>query len=729
MNSHGNSRRPMPDHNEWPAFALPWNDTSTGPTDMSFLLHKPAGKDGFIQIADGHLATGDGERWRIWGQNLCFGAALPPMEMAPIIARRMAKYGINCVRLHHMDHRWPRGVLMRRLKAQPTESGQSTRELDPEALARLDYLIHCCKENGIYINVNLNVSRPFTEADGVKQVEWIGYGKALTYFDPQLIKLQKEYAEQLLEHVNPFTGVRYADEPAVAIVEIVNENSLLDSWQKGRLRGEQTEPAGTFADIPPTYANDLQRMWNDWLEHRYGSRETLMEVWKGDLQDDEDPSENTVRRLVPEEFDQAADRRFQDEAMFYAELERSFFKDMCRFLRNDIGVKQLIVGTSDWDHSINRQLAVENNTLLDVMDGHSYWQHPHFPGAAWSRTEWTITNTPMVDEPDHSAPARLSRTAVKGMPYIVSEVNAPFPNDYATEYIPILTSYALLQDWDGIFMFAYGGGSQEGNWTDGAIRSYFDMKNDPVKMAETALAALIFCRGDVQSAERTVERHLTRERVLESQRRYRPDDRHPYALPYLLGRLALVHKTRLADFHADGLQPAEGEIDLPEGGIVSDTGELTWELSDDEGCVRIDTPRYQAIIGRAGARSTSGMTFDLSTPFAAVQIASLDEHPIAKADRLLLVTTAQVANTDMEWLDATRRSLGASWGQEPTRIEPVVGSLTLHGRPDAVSVILRPLDERGQPGDDGLPFQKAGEGWRIELTEDLGTVWYTVEFE
>ena len=120
---------------------------------MSFLLHRPAGAKGFIKIVDGHLATGDGERWRIWGQNFCFGAALLPMDMAPIVARRLAKFGINCIRLHHMDHRWPRGVLIRRMREDvdpiSRRDTETTRALDTEAMARLDYFVACCKENGV----------------------------------------------------------------------------------------------------------------------------------------------------------------------------------------------------------------------------------------------------------------------------------------------------------------------------------------------------------------------------------------------------------------------------------------------------------------------------------------------------------------------------------------------------------------------------------------------------
>ena len=104
---------PIPDHDVWPEFSMPWNDNLPGPTDMSFLLEKPAGAAGFIRNVDGHLATGDGRRWRMWGVNICTDMPLPPMDLAPVVARRLAKYGVNCVRLHAIDHRWPNGILMR----------------------------------------------------------------------------------------------------------------------------------------------------------------------------------------------------------------------------------------------------------------------------------------------------------------------------------------------------------------------------------------------------------------------------------------------------------------------------------------------------------------------------------------------------------------------------------------------------------------------------------------
>ena len=72
------------------------------PTNIASWLEKPAGKDGFVTVKDGHLHAG-GKRLRIFGVNMAFGGNFPTKEDAPKVAARMAKFGINCVRFHHMD--------------------------------------------------------------------------------------------------------------------------------------------------------------------------------------------------------------------------------------------------------------------------------------------------------------------------------------------------------------------------------------------------------------------------------------------------------------------------------------------------------------------------------------------------------------------------------------------------------------------------------------------------
>ena len=84
----------------------------------------------------------------------------------------------------------------------------SSRSLDPEALARLDWMVACLKTQGIYVDMNLPVARRFSAADGVKGGESVGWGKPVLYFDEWLIELQKEYARQLLHHRPSFPCAR-----------------------------------------------------------------------------------------------------------------------------------------------------------------------------------------------------------------------------------------------------------------------------------------------------------------------------------------------------------------------------------------------------------------------------------------------------------------------------------------------------------------------------------------
>jgi hypothetical protein len=720
-------------HETWPVFSIPTDDLTPGPTDLSYLLHKPAGSLGIIRIQDGHLVTGDGSRWRIWGMNLTARTCLPSMQKAPILARHLAKYGINCVRLHFMDLRWPNGILMRSSQPDPGRKtgdrpmrnhDQDTRSLDPEALACLDYFVACLKENGVYVDINLNVARPFTAADGVAQAEWLGYAKALTYFDPRLIELQKEYASQILGHVNPFTGTRYAHEPAVALVELVNENSLLESWLSDRLRGEQTRPAGTWTDIPPLYAAELDRRWNSHLKERYSDRPALSAAWQGDIRSSEDPWQGSVRRLRRADFPTASHERFAEESEFYAAIERAYFDEMVCYLQEEIGVRQIILGSSDHNQGLNNPLHLENLSRLGITDGHFYWQHPEFPKSDWSPTDWTISNTPMVDAPDRSVIARVARSRVEGMPYLVSETNCPFPNDFASGFIPILAAYARFQDWDGIFLYTYNESNAEDAPGDDAIRSFFAVASDPLKMAETAAGALGFLRGDVHQANETLHRHITRAQMIESQRMPLGDS--PFWVDHMPGRLALLHRLSIADFAAAENAPHSGEFRLDEDSIISDTGELTWSGFPGDGRVCANTPRWQFLIGRAGNSATSNLALDLHTPYAALQSISLDEQPLSRSGQILLVTATRVANSGMKWIDASRHSLGDQFGGPPTRIEPLAGSLALRGLERVQSAAIVALDGRGQPSGQALPIPHDANGFTIAFNDLPPSTWYLI---
>ena len=204
-----------------------------------------------------------GKRVRLWGVNLSFGANLPTHEDAPYIAARLAAAGVNSVRCHHMDtSRWPRGLW----------NSRDGKTIEPEALDRLDFFIDQLARQGICVNLNLHVGRSHSQYLGLPETNR-QYDKISNIFTPELINAQKKFARELLGRVNPYRKVRYADDPAVAIVEITNENSFF-MWSS----------AETLRTLPIYYADILQKKFNDWLKQQYGSDEKLREAWSGGAQ-------------------------------------------------------------------------------------------------------------------------------------------------------------------------------------------------------------------------------------------------------------------------------------------------------------------------------------------------------------------------------------------------------------------------------------------------------------
>ena len=219
-----------------------------------------AGADGFIKARQGEFFTDKG-RVRLLGVNLCFSANFCPHEKAERLAAALARFGFGVVRLHHMDFHdiWGKNI------------GKGKTEIDPEKLEKLDYLISRLYERGIYVDINLRVSRAFDEKDGFENSsELPEMSKGVDNFDRRMIELQKKYAKDLLTHVNPYTGKAYVDDPGVATIEINNENSVVANWSWGDLD-----------KLPEPYAGEFKALWNAWLQKKYRTTAALREAWSG----------------------------------------------------------------------------------------------------------------------------------------------------------------------------------------------------------------------------------------------------------------------------------------------------------------------------------------------------------------------------------------------------------------------------------------------------------------
>ncbi len=282
----------------WFPFTLSWEDHSKSAADASDLLVDVPGQDpatvidarGFLHAsADGHFYwERTGKRARFWGVNFTFNADFPPSPDVPLragefrderaadkVARRLAKLGVNVVRFHHMDTQGsPSGIW------DPKYYPADTQHLDADQLKRLDWLIYQLRQNGIYVNLNLKVGRHFGPGDGVDFSQLftdpLSYFQGVSHFNRRMIDLQRDYATQLLTHRNPYTGKTYAEDPAVAFVEIANEDSMFGNMLND---GGLNYVPGTSGSLPESYSAELDGLWIDWLARRYSSREALENAW------------------------------------------------------------------------------------------------------------------------------------------------------------------------------------------------------------------------------------------------------------------------------------------------------------------------------------------------------------------------------------------------------------------------------------------------------------------
>ena len=686
-------------------FSLNWENSTDSKLNLSFLLEKPAGKDGFITIRNGHFVKPSGERFKIWGVNLTAGACFPEKKDASLVAAYLARFGINAVRLHFLDSNWGQD------RSLFNYSLNTTRELFAPQLDKLDYFISELKKAGIYTDLNLNVGRTFRKDDGVPEYEALGFAKAVTLFDDHIIELQKEYARQLLTHVNPYTGNAYINEPAIIVMEIVNENSLVEAWFDNRLLGLKTASNNTtWMDIPPYYGTELTMKYNNWLKQNMSPSD----IEKIEKEAGVKPGEE-IPRLTPEEFDIASQLRFYSEAEFIITTERNFYTGMYDFLKNELKVKSLIIANSDHNHWRNGYALLSNTSLLDVVDGHVYWQHPSdMTDEKTGKRYSIIENTPMVNNPGYSTVVQLSRSAVEGKPYIISEINHPFPNEYACEGIPILGAYASLQDWDGIFYYTLEHVAPDKWYTN--YSGSFGMGMDPVKMPGMAATGLMFLRGDLEPAENCIYREYTSEDIMEGIRT--SPDKRPYFTEGFSTIIPLIHKTRIRSFDSKTISyPVIKEEPV----IKSETGEINWHKNEN-GFVEVSAPRIESLTGYTTETTflLKHLKVNVDNEFTSFTLISLDDKSLASSEKLFFVATGRTGMQGMKWDEKRQRLIEP--GSKPTTIEVIKGEITINGLQGAKSVIVEPLDGSGNPINSVSRKVKKGTV-TFTIGEEV-TVWY-----
>jgi hypothetical protein len=598
------------------------------------MLDAPAGKLGFNTVRGEHFFTGD-RRLRLWGVNICSAACFPTHSDADAIANRLAHFGINAVRFHHMDHAaWPDGIF--------TDDKLET--LSPDALDRLDYFIAALKSRGIYADLNLHVSRWWSKAHNWPNADKTpNFDKMIDLFDPDLIAANKQYARDLLTHINAFTHNRYADEPAVAMVEINNEDTFF-TWD-----GEKK-----LASIPEPYAGMLMTRWKDWRSNQGFSAATATTL----------PT-------------RASDVWCQ----FLQQTEQACYDDMRDFLKRDLGVKMPITGTIALG-----PLGQYTQSHMDFVDSHRYWDHPIFPHKQWDSKDWKIENRSNIDVPQRMM-FLAEADRVHGKPFTMTEFNEAAPNEYQAEGIPMIASYAAIQDWDAVFIFDY---VHTADWRLDHIANYFDIEGNPLKMAALPFGSRIFLSGAIQPIEDEQIVKISLQDAIENTPRFYQD-----ISGFLTKRLGItaddfLHRrlsVEYTDAKTSTTSPASKKTD----------SRISW--TNRQFIFRDDHARAAVFAGISDGKPIDlnfATITDLKNPFAVIMAVPKEMSDSLDLGTLLIYAASRAQNTGQQW-NSTRTSCESHWGSAPVLIDPVIARLALSGECRSYPLLSNGQVARGNP--------------------------------
>lgn len=652
--------QPRTDTRDWFPYTYRWDEIAPAPA-LDFGIHDaPAGKHGFIGIRDGHLCFPTGQRARFWGVCVCGKSAFPTHEQADIVAARLAKCGVNLVRLHALE-----GVLL-------DSQAQSSRIFDPEMLERVDYLAAALLKRGIYLFMDWRTNFRVLKNDGLAPHHLYLW----SLLDERFVALNQDYGRLLFQHENPYTGRRYVDEPGLVAVEIINETDVF-----GAFEGKKSENADT-----ELLRAALGERWNRWLLEQYGDRNGVAKAWtdaRGQcgLRPDEDPAQGNVELPLPAYNTGTWDRdnttptglaRTSDALRFLYTLQTDYFLRMRRFL-GDLGVRVPISGTN-WKMHIRPN--ARSNAQLDFTENHAYWDHampwpPSLKGYTASRQKPMVRTNPVLG--DSGIIDQLGAGAVPGKPFLVTEWNFDNPNEYRCEGPLWMAAYGSLQDWDAVICYCFYGGwgrswDQVGEYDErGMYLGSEETFNDPALLALFPAASALFVRGDVQPARHEVHIGYSATDAFASQGSWGNELGHLRFLSYR-------HRVRQAYFDtayagkaaavvASGLS-ATGDYSAAAHAVLG----ANTPLLDAHGSQRDWNALARAMLpGSPVADGDQGTLFPLSLNAVPADATLLWPEQggcsgLLDDRRLLLPPSAQLARRDPLWFRQAFAQASARWG-------------------------------------------------------------------
>ena len=615
----------------------PWIEPGSA-LDFTAVLphHAPAGTFGRVVAVGDHFEFEGlpGVPQRFYGVNLCFTANLPSSrEAADRFVANLARIGYNAIRAHHHE----RSLVVEDGRYHP---GQDDTAPSPAQWEKFDNLVAACVENGVYLTTDLFVSRSHVtpwRAVGIDRDGTVPQDafKVLAAFHEPAYSNLCAWTRAFLGHVNPRTGRSLAEEPALATLALINEGNLgnwggaflrdlpgvADAWQAW-ISAKAGEPA--FADIPSTIPDTLYAEGGDTVKARHSAA----------------------------------------FAIFLAERETALFERLKAFVRDECGCKAPLSSLSCWYNPAQYQLP---RTHFDYVDDHFYVDHPVFLERPWALPSSCANVNPVAGPGAGARDVEWRRLMDK--PFCLTEWNYSAPGRFRGVGGIATGALGALQDWDGMWRFAWSHG-RGGIENPGGPIGYFDVNADPLALAAERAALCLFLRRDLKPHAEARPAVLDEAALLDP-RNGAPRFPGP-AQPLALGWSARVGSTVAP--RTNGLSHAESAESLT-GGSVS--------VDRDNGVFAIDTPRTAGGFTETGTLSAGPLTFRILSPAAqkdsspvtsrsslpgsaaaTVWVSSLDNEWITTSEHLLVTHLTDVQNSGVRYGDPARRIL-LGWGGLP----------------------------------------------------------------
>ncbi len=562
---------------------------------------------------------------RFYGVNVCGTACMPPIHKAEQFARDLAKMGYNSVRLHHMEVPLVEGAT----------NDLSRTLLDDDTTERLDAFIAACIKNGLYLSTDLYVSRanagiPWRNVE-VDKDGFISNNefKWLVYVDEGVYSNYIAFARNFIGHVNPYTGRSLAKEPALGWVSFVNEGNL-DHFRQNAFQGY---PA-------------WQNAWRKWIE---GKKKTEPEIY------------SHIPCEIP--VDVRGGQYGAAFQLFLQDVEIKFAKRVTTFLRNEMGCMAL---TTDMNNSADNTLGFSYPRAIayDYVDCHFYVDHPRFLGADWRLPARCDNVNPIKSE--GKGMLKIAGTRVFGRPFTVSEYNYCAPSEYRNVGPMIIGTAASLQNWSGVWRFAWTHNSSLISPHDNKTISYFNVAADPLSLAAERAAMCLYMRGDVQALNHCLANHLPLKKI----RAPFPEISSTAHIPWCdLGWRMRIGQL-VADVVPDGYDVA-GVYPQSVNFTVEDIRSRFYNVDDIQKNVIVDgsAGSFSVVSSKTcGGFSESGsikanfieVSLDDKKPVA-VWVSSLDGATLASSDKILLTHLTDVRSDGARYENESCSTILA-WG-------------------------------------------------------------------